>query len=190
MINWNPFPRTLRCGLDIVPEISLISYGTKSVWFVWILKHPCIMFSSDVHIVILLNFMLPLIISWERTGKQLPMMPGFLLSGHLNLYLSTQNLATFATILSTPHNHIAQPCVELDTLTDLEIDIAIHWSKHEIVISIFRTLLLTSKMKRFAEICNVKGPNFNIWEGFEWACYRYIEILFENKNGIEQTMET
>ena len=28
------------------------------------------MFSSDVHIVILLNFMLPLIISWERVLEE------------------------------------------------------------------------------------------------------------------------
>ena len=37
----------------------------------------------------------------------MPLTPCFLLYGHLNLYLPIQNLATFTTILFSPHKHIA-----------------------------------------------------------------------------------
>ena len=42
-----------------------------------------------------------------RIGTQLTMAPHLPLSGHLNLYLSTQNLAAFTTIVPTPHKHMA-----------------------------------------------------------------------------------
>ena len=55
----------------------------------------------------------------------MPVTPRFLLSGHLNLYLPIQNLATFTTISFTPHKHMVHyntipnstTCIHLHTFT-------------------------------------------------------------------------
>ena len=69
------------------------------------------------------NHLYPLYI---RIGTQLLMTLCVRLSGHLNLYLPTQNPAAFTTILSIPYKHMAHH----NTILYTAIHIHLHTPKH------------------------------------------------------------
>ena len=58
------------------------------------------------------------------------MMLHFLLSGHLNLYLPTQNPAAFTIILSTLHKYMAYHNTIPNTATHLHLHTPKHLGKH------------------------------------------------------------
>ena len=60
----------------------------------------------------------------------MPMTPHLQLSGHLNLYLPTQNPAAFTTILSNPHKHLAHHNTIPNTASQIHLDTPKHTGKH------------------------------------------------------------